>query len=320
MRSASIRLAFLGLTLATLASALDACGDYNLKPDSIPFPGITAHAVLHGDHLVCVNDTQRQIVVDLKNGMSFDLGKHENGRWLETDVADGLALVRDKDRLRAVALMTGKIVHDIDLGKERVITTGFAGKGKAFVHRGRTLDVVELKTAKTLHTIQLGDSDMGRGGFAWQKVGNRLFVGGPETTICVIDLQAGKLHDRFSVDSSAGIGALHVEGSLVYCVGVPFSWVPNSHLFCYDMESKKNFFSQVSRSRFHGRIAGAPYGTAYICSGNTIERITMTGERCGTFTAPGTEPVLGVWRNRALVSVKDEIRLLEIKETPIARK
>ena len=38
------------------------------------------------------------------------------------------------------------------------------------------------------------------------------------------------------------------------------------------------------------------------------------------FVTPKGEQVLAVWRDRALVAAKDEIRLLEIKETPVARK
>jgi hypothetical protein len=46
----------------------------------------------------------------------------------------------------------------------------------------------------------------------------------------------------------------------------------------------------------------------------------MGGDRCGTFATPSNEPVLAVWRDRAIVAGKDQIRLLEIKETPVARK
>ena len=188
------------------------------------------------------------------------------------------------------------------------------------MHHGRMLDIIELKSGKTLHTIDFKSDEMRWGSGAWQVVGKRLFVTGPETTVCVIDLETGKLADRFSINAGAGIASIHVEGSLVYCVGSPFSWVPNHNLVCYDMEMKKAFFSELSEGRrFFGRLAGGPYGTAYLFNGNKVDRITMMGERCGTFNVGEKETVLAVWRGRAVVAGKDEIRLVEIRETPAAR-
>jgi hypothetical protein len=46
----------------------------------------------------------------------------------------------------------------------------------------------------------------------------------------------------------------------------------------------------------------------------------MMGERCGTFSVSDKETVLAVWRGRAVVAGnKDELRLVEIKETPVTR-
>lgn len=304
--------------LVALTPALHACccGD-DCFPTNIKFANLPREFIQRGDYLVFMREHRQ--VVDLKTGKIFDLGKPE-GRWFDIDVADGQALILKKDRLEAVNLANNKTIHDIPVGKERVYSLGFVGKDRAFVHQGRTLAIVDLAARKTLHTIDLGSDDMRWRSNAWQKVGQRLFVAGPDTTVCVIDLQTAKLADRFHINAGAGIASIHVEGSLVYCVGSPFSWVPNHSLVCYDMEMKKPFFSDLSRGdRFFGRVAGAPYGTAYLFSGNKIERLTMMGERCGTFSVGEKETVLAVWRGRAVVAGADEIRLVEIKETPVAR-
>jgi hypothetical protein len=319
MRTHLFQAAVLSIALASITPAVNACCcDDDCFPTSIKFPKVPKSVIQRGDYLVTMHDNR--VVVDLKRGKTFDLGKVEASPWFYIDVADGQALFVNKDRLQVRTLENPKLLHDLPLGKSRVYSLGFVGKGRAFVHHGKTLDILELATGKTLHTIDFGSDDIRWGSNAWQKVGNRLFVAGPETSLCVIDLEAGKLADRFSINAGAGIASIHVEGSLVYCVGSPFSWVPNHHLVCYDMEMKKPFFSDLSKGdRFFGRVAGGPYGTAYLFSGNKIERLTMMGERCGTFNIGEKETVLAVWRGRAVVAGVDEIRLVEIRETPVAR-
>jgi hypothetical protein len=231
-----------------------------------------------------------------------------------------------KDRLQTVALETGKTVHDVPIGGAQVYGFGFAAKGQAFVQRGKTLAIFDLKSGKTVHTIELGETDdIRRGWTPWQKVGDRLFIVGPATTLCVIDLDNGKLLDRFSIDARNGIASLHVEGSIAYCIGSSdqgFTWArPLDHLTCFDMERKKSHHIGLESSfRRFSRFGSGPYGTVYVSHQNRLERFTMSGDRCGTFTTPKGEEVLAVWRYRAVVAAKDEIRLLEIKETPVARK
>src|SRR6516162_841865 len=195
MRIVNLNVLLLGSALAAgTASQLGACGPYcEPEPAAIKFPGIARASVLRGDYLLCAND------------------------------ADGHALLLDRGRLLAVALNDGKTVHEVSIGDDPVWAFGFAGTGRAFVHRGRSVAILELATRKTLHTIELGDGDTRRSP-AWQKVGSRLFVPGPATTLCVIDLDSGKLCERFALDSRAGIAALHVEGSQVYCIGSASAW------------------------------------------------------------------------------------------------
>jgi hypothetical protein len=322
MRSTMQKFLLLGLTLAVVATPLCACGPYDdLEPTRIKFPGICQGGVIRGDYLLSANDANRIIAVDLKRSRTFDLGTAVAKRWYDGDVADGQALVIAKDRLQAIDLVTAKIVHDIPLGSEQVWCYGSAGQGKAFVHRGKSVAIVELATGKTLHTVQLGEID-GRRSAAWQIVGKRLFVAGPATTVCMIDLEAGKLMERFSVDSRAGVFALHVEGSQVYCLGSPFGWGARiDHITCVDLEMKRSRIFDLPREVGRSsRFASSPYGTAYLFQGNRIDRFTMAGDRCGTFTTPKDEPILGIWHHRALVAGKGEIRLLEINETPVARK
>jgi hypothetical protein len=325
MRIVNRKILFLGLALAQMgfcASPLGACGPYYQRElDAIKFPGIAHSGVLRGDYLLCANDAGRIIAVDLKRGKTFDLGSADTRRWHDADVADGHALMLDKGRLVAVALSDGKTVHEVPIGDHPVWAFGFAGKGRAFVHRGRSVAILELATRKILHTIELGDDDTRRSS-AWQKVGNRLFVPGPATTLCVIDLDSGKLCERFALDSRAGIAALHVEGSLVYCIGSASAWAARiDHVTCFDLEMKKSFLFDLPREvRRSGRLASGGYGTVYLIDGNRLDRFTMAGERCGSFTAPGPGAVLAVWQQRALIAVKHEIRLLEINETPMTRK
>jgi hypothetical protein len=332
MRHVSILSLVCGLALA--AAPLAACcpDDECLKalglwtPTAIKFPGNASAYHLRGDHLISVNDKDRVVIVDLKQGKSFDVGSAKGKRWHDGDIADGQVLVIAGDRLQAIALDTGKMVHDVAIGAGKVYGFGFAGKGQAFLQRGKTLDILELATGKTLHTIELGETDdIRRGWTPWQRVGNRLYIVGPATTLCVIDLDTGKLRDRFSIEARHGIAALHIEGSIAYCIGSSsevFTWGrPLNHLTAFDMERKKSHHVGIdSGFRNFSRLGSGPYGTVYVTHENRVERFTMGGDRCGTFATPSNEPVLAVWRDRAIVAGKDQIRLLEIKETPVARK
>jgi hypothetical protein len=314
-----IKSLFLGCTLLAMPPALDACcGDDDCIPAAIKVANFPNHGFLRGDYLISMNE--QRLVVDLMRGKTYQLGKIP-GRWTDMDVANGKALVLNQTKLQVIKLENNKVLHEIEVGKERVYSLGFVGASKAFVHHGKSIEILELASGKTLHTINFDSDEMRWNSTAWQIVGKRLFIAGPQTTLCVIDLDSGKLVDRVSIDVGAGIASLHVVGSLVYCVGSPFSWVPNNRLVCYDLETKKTFFSKLSiQDRFLGRVAGGPYGTAFVFGGHKVERITMMGERCGTFSVSDKETVLAVWRGRAVVAGnKDELRLVEIKETPVTR-
>jgi hypothetical protein len=228
----------------------------------------------------------------------------------------------EKDRLLVVGLTDGKPIHAVAIGGERTWAFGFAGKDRAFVHRGKSLAILELTTGKNLHTIQLGDDSWPRGAIPWQKVGNRLFIVGPATTLCVIDLEAGKLCDRISVEARASIQSLHVEGTSVFCIGNPFGWGARvDHLVSVDLESKTCRLVDLPREiRKFGRFANGPYGTMYLIEGNRIDRYTMAGSLCSSFKMPGGEAVLAVWQQHAIIGRVNEIRLEEIKETPVARR
>jgi hypothetical protein len=309
------------LTLIVLAGttavplAVLACGDDG-PPTRIKVPGQAAYGLVRGDHLLTHNGKDI-IIVDLKHGRTFDLGELNGRSWHTGDVADGQALVYAKDRLQVIALATGKVVNEIPTPQPRAF--GFAGKGKVFIHRGTAVDIVEIAGVKKLHTIELGKEQWPFSN-AWQKVGNRLFVTGEATSVCVIDLDTGKLTDRFYVESRLGIAAMQVEGSFIYCIGSQSTWAARfDHVTCFDIETKKTFLVDLpkgGRLSSRTRFASGPFGTAYLMVGNHIERITMFGDVCGTFTVPGEDPVLGIWRGRAVVAGKDEIRMVEIAETP----
>src|SRR5262245_19229330 len=166
-----------------LTPALDACC-CDEPPTTLKFANIPPYSIQRGDYLVFMGD--HLSVADLKRGKIFELGKVE-GRWFDIDVKDGQALILKKERLQVITLENKKIVHDIDVGKERVYSFGFIGTDRAFVHRGRKLDIVELASGKTLHTIDFGSDEMRWGSGAWQIVGKRLFIAGPQTSVCVID-------------------------------------------------------------------------------------------------------------------------------------
>jgi hypothetical protein len=314
-----MRTALLSVVLIVTASSASAacCDDFV----AIKFPGTPYAGALRGDVLLCANNIEKFFALDLKRGKLFDLGKTTNRRWSDADVADGQVLLIAGERLQTINLEDGKLIHDLPLGAERVFTFGFAGKGKAFVQRRRTVDILDLATGKTLNSIKVDDKDDFWYTFNYQRVGNRLFLPGAATTIYVIDLEAGKICDRLPIDSRAGVSALHVEGSLIYCRGPQFSWVPNDHITCFDMESKKTFSSHSTGvRRATGRFASGPYGSIYSFYGDRIDRFTMVGEHCGTFATPNKETVLAVWQQRAVVAAMNEVRVMEIRETAVAVK
>jgi hypothetical protein len=325
MRIACLSLAFLGAALAGAPAPINACGGYgDFDLDSIKLAIVPTYATLRGNHLLCVSQKGVLHAVDLRRGNSIELGKSNDRRWHDGDVADRQLLLIAKDRLQTISLIDGRTVHDLPIGNDRVWAFGFASKDRAFINRGKKVEIIELATGKSLHTVELGGDHLLRAVAPWQKVGNRLFIAGPGTTLCVIDLEAGKLLDRFSVDARGGISQIQVEGSLVYCVGSPLAWgFRNDHLVCLDMESKKSHFVGLARDGREapvGRIASGPYGTAYLFSGDCVYRCSMSGDRSNAFKTPNGAQVLAIWNQRAVIATKDEIRFLDIKETPVAQK
>lgn len=323
MRTVRIKFLLAGVAVATFVQVVTACGDA-WDSGAIPFPGQVRDSMPRGDYLLCLNDANHICVVDLKRSTTHDIGKADGKRWREGDVADGAVMLMDKDRLTVVSLQNGKTVHSVPLGTDQVIRAfGFAGKGRGFVLRNRSVDIIELASAETLHSVAVGNESWRGWSGTWQKVGKRLYIPGPASTVCVIDLDAGKLLERFPVESRAGIAAMQVEGSTIYCIGSPFGWGARiDHLTCFDMQKKKAFLFDLPRGELTRpvRFAGGPYGTAYLIEGNRIDRYTMYGDVCGTFNVPSTQQPLTVWHERAVVAVKGEIRLLDIKETPVTRK
>ena len=244
MRYVKLKLLVLGLALCGGGAALDACGPYGgyfVEQNSIKFPGVAHVGAVRGNHLLCQNDKDRIIVVDLKRRKTIDLGPTDSKRFLDGDVADGKALFLRNDRLQVVCLDACRTMQEVDVGKEPVWAFGFAGMDKAFIHRGKTFSIFCLRTGKALHTIALGDDNL-RPCVAWQKVGNRVFVGGPATTICVIDVEAGKIVDRLPMEARTGIANFLVEGSQIYCLGSYFNaWAPRiDHVVCFDMAKRKS--------------------------------------------------------------------------------
>ena len=280
----------LAVALVGHASPLDAyCG-----PDWVPFPGVVQSSVPCNNYLLCVNDNNHILAVDLLAGRTFDLGSAD-GRRRTGDVADGRALLLSGDRLQVVELASdktvGKTVHEIAVGNA-VRAFGFAGKGQAFLHLGRTVNLVELATGKTLHTIELAKEEgfRPRPSSAWQKVGDRLFVVGSDGSLCDIDLAAGTLRERFWVESRAGIADLRVEGEVVYCLGSHSTWATRlDHLTCFNLKTKKSAECELSRVAGRtSRLAAGPKGTAYLIDRNQIDRFDRSGPRVGACT-----PALG---------------------------
>lgn len=316
MRLLSLTLVF-GLALA--AAPLDAC---NLDP--IKTQGTLSLAVQRGLHLIGHTDDGKIIAVDLLMGKTFDLGKADGVRGWDADVANGKALLFAGESLRVVSLAARKTLHEIPIGKERVFAFGFAGDESVFVHRGKSLAIIDIASGKRLQTIALGDTDDLRRFAAWQKIGDRLFIAGPATTLCVIDLKARKLVDRFSVDARAGMGSIQVVGSKVFCLGSQYSWAFQlDHMVCLDMTTRKCTIIDLPNSiqRFGGaRLAAGSGDSVYVVQGNHFTRISVSGEHRGTFDVAADQHVVGVFLRHAVVAGKNDIRFVDIKEKPIVRK
>src|SRR5207244_13037632 len=101
MRIVNLKSLLLGVALAAV-SPLYACPDEECLwiPTTIKFPGVAYAYQLRGDHLLCVNDARRAIVVDLKNARTFDLGAIADRRLHDADIADAHALFLAKNRLQ----------------------------------------------------------------------------------------------------------------------------------------------------------------------------------------------------------------------------
>jgi len=321
MRIVGLKNVFLCLVLVGAGSPVSACGlDGLLEPAEITFPGLARSAVLRGDHLLCTNDSNHIIAVDLKAAKSFDLGPGEGKRWIFGDIAGGQALLLTNDRLLVVALDGGTTVRQVEVDGNAVCAFGFAGKDRAFLHLGTKVAVVELTTGKTLHTVELARE--GRGATGWQKVEDRLYVVGPANMLCVIDLDKGKLLDQFKVEARGDIRALQVEGELVYCLGQQFGYgFMTDHVTYFSLKTKKTTETKLTRTARDGsRLAAGPFGTAYLFDGNQVERFDMSGRRIATFAPESGAAVLAIWHGRAVVAEKDKLRLLEIKETPVVNR
>jgi hypothetical protein len=317
MRMLSLKMLVLGLALAGVASPLDACG-----PDMIEFPGSIELACQRNNHVFCVNDKNHLVVVDLLSSLSFDLGPVGNRRC-DGDVVGDRALVLTNESLQAVDLASGKTIHEVAVSRG-VKAFGFAGKDQAFLHDSRTVRIVDLTTSETLNTIDLGEvQDRRSRSSAWQKVGDRLFVVGPDNTLCGIDLKSGKLSEKIAVESRAGIQDFRIEGAMVYCIGSPNAWgAVIDHITCVNLKTKKITESELGRvARGSCRLAGGSNGAAFLIDGKQIERFDQ-GKRAVTFAPKLGDGVqlLGVWQNQAIVGMKGLILFLDVVETPLTKK
>src|SRR5437764_5039842 len=124
MRIVSFKSLLSAAAVLLTVAPLHACGCL----DVIKFPGLARAAVLRGEHLLCLNDANHIIVVDLKKQKAFDLGPAENRRW-NGDVLYAQALLLAHDRLEVIALDSGKTVQTAHAGNDPVRAFGFAGKG-----------------------------------------------------------------------------------------------------------------------------------------------------------------------------------------------
>jgi hypothetical protein len=318
MQVAGLKNLLPAVALLAAVAPVRACGGL----ETMKFPGLVRHAVLRNDHLLCISDSNHMIVVDLNSHRSFDLGPSENWRW-DGDVADGQALMMTSDRLEVVALASGKIVQSVAVPGDPVRVFGFAGQGRAFVHQAHQVTILDLATGAAVHTIDLGKEEWRRGpGTAWQKVDDRLFVVGPEGTLCVIDLATGKLSERIAVESRAGIQDFRVEGDLVYCVGSLLTWSARiDHLTCVNLKTKKTTEVELNRVAKRGaRFAAGPKGSVYLIEGDRIDQFAA-GQRTAT-CAPRLfgGNVLAVWNAQAITSAKDALLLECLYETPVTKK
>ena len=321
MRLAKYSIITLGLILlgATASPRGLACGDDDVR--TIKIPGTPYYGRLHGDLFLCVCDKDRLLAVDLKREKVTELGSARK-RWYDGDVRDGRLLMIEQDKIREVALDAGKTLREITLADPQVRAFGFAGKDRVFVHRGNAVEILDLDSAKVVHRIELAKEGWTHAATPWQRIGHRLITPGPATTLCIIDLDAGTLVERFSVDARNGITNLYVEGGVAFCSGSPFAWgARTDHITSVDLETGKNRIVDVqAQTRGAIRFARGPFGNVYLMSQKRIDRVNVEGELLASVNVDPNQQPLGIWRQKLLVAGKNEIRLVDITETRVARR
>jgi hypothetical protein len=318
VRSILVKGLLLAVAVLGAVSPVAACGCGMIK-----IPGTIVHSVPRDNHILCLNDQDHILVLDLVFTQCFDLGPAEGRRW-DGDVADGQALLLSGNCLHVVDLVGGRTAHEVAVG-DGIRAYGFAGKGRAFLHYGLTVAVVDLTTGETLNTIGLSEDGWSRARPSpWQKVGDRLFVVGPNGTLCVVDLAAGKLTDKFQVESRAGVANLCVSGDMAYCIGSPFSWGATiDHLTCINLKTKRITECELPRTASrNNRLAPGPNGTVYLTDRNEVDRYDRSGPRVGTWVPKLGEGVqlLAVWELDGVVAMKGVVMFLPVTETAVAAK
>jgi hypothetical protein len=319
---------FLGCAAIALGAAVAyCCGDYGSGRKiflSAKLPANIGQSVISDNMLVALTTNGHLMTVDLKKGEVKDLGTFDMKPAAFLDVAAGKACVASKNRVHIVDLAAGKICCTEAFERD-VQALGFLSAERVYVQNGPRVNVVDITSGKMIHTVDLGKADakLVNGGFrTLGRSGNRLFVQveAEKKGVAILDLDKGEVVERMAA-AELRLGPdlmyvtdLHFTGDKVYvlCSRLSYGVWANS-LGYVDLKTRKyTGLTLPGKLGQEPRLIAGPDGTMILASLDGAFQFDSASKLANTIPTRDGGRLLGVWNGRALISQKEELRLVRL--------
>jgi hypothetical protein len=292
-------------------------------PSPLRLSGQIVCGVVRGDHFCAVASNGGLIDVDLHQRQVKELGSPGAKLVPCLDVAAGKALVASDDHIYLLEMPGGKTLRSLEF-HGGVCGLGFLGDERIFVVTGCSVEVLEPGSGKVLHSIATGDKQkpIDRERVKHCRVGRRLYVGGGDGSLLVIDLAEGKLSERIAPGTDRpwdGIGNIQVVGDKAFVEQMFLGYgIWQKSVALLDLTTKKYVRLRLRGSEWvsrAARVVAGPGGTALLVGhDNQIWQSDAAGQLGGSVPAPAAGTLLGVWHGQAILAKGETLQIAALAE------
>jgi hypothetical protein len=153
-------------------------------------------------------------------------------------------------------------------------------------------------------------------------VGRRLYVGGGDGSVLVIDLAEGKVSERIAPGTDTpwdGIGNIQVVGDKAFVERMFLGYgIWQKSVALLDLTTKKYVRLRLRGNEWvsrAARVVAGPGGTALLVGyDNQIWQSDAAGQLGGPVTPPAAGTLLGVWQGQALLAKAETLQMAALPE------